>query len=212
MKFSKEKFGSRMKYIRSLRNMTQSDISMLLDVSVPSVSKYEAGLIEPNVDTLGRIADILRVSPLYLLGMSDDPEMENTLPPNVMPMPETSRLPILGTIACGEPILAQENYDGYAEVPALFHADFVLRCKGDSMIGARIKDGDCVYIRQQPDVENGEIAAVLIGSEATLKRVYKKPGYIVLQPENPAYEPIIVTAADEPVRILGKAVGFSSPI
>lgn len=80
------------------------------------------------------------------------------------------------------------------------------------MIGARIKDGDLVYIRQQSDVENGEIAAVLIGSEATLKRVYKKPGYIVLQPENPAYEPIIVTAADEPVRILGKAVGFSSPI
>ena len=212
MKFDKVQFGSRMKYIRSLRGMTQSEISNIMDVSIPTVSKYEAGLIEPNVDTLGRIADILRVSPLYLLGMTDDPETENMLPPNVMPMPELVKLPILGDIACGEPILAVENIDGYAEVPALFHADFVLRCKGDSMVGARIKDGDCVYIRQQPDVENGEIAAVLIGSEATLKRVYKKPNYIVLQPENPAYEPIIVTAQDEPVQILGKAVGFSSPL
>ena len=134
-----------------------------------------------------------------------------TAPDNILPMPATYTVPLLGTIACGEPILAAENIEDNVEVPEHIHADFALRCKGDSMINARIHDGDIVYIRQQPAVNNGEIAAVLIGDEATLKRVYVYEDHVVLQPENPAYEPLVYFKdAMQAVRILGKAVGFTS--
>ena len=93
--------------------------------------------------------------------------------PDILPLPPTKKLPLLGTIACGEPILAEENIEEYIDVDEEVKADFVLRCKGQSMIEARIFDGDLVYIHQQADVENGEIAAVLIDNEATLKKVYK---------------------------------------
>ncbi len=128
-------------------------------------------------------------------------------------MPKTSKVPLVGAIACGEPILAAENIEGEVDVPERIHADFALRCKGDSMINARIHDGDIVYIRQQPAVNNGEIAAVLIGDEATLKRVYVYEDHVVLQPENPSYEPLVYFGeAMSTVRILGKAVGFTSII
>ena len=109
----------------------------------------------------------------------------------VLPLPETKKRPRLGTIACGEPILAQENIEDYDDVPNDIKCDFTLLCKGDSMIDARIHDGDVVYIRQQPSVENGEIAAVLIGDEATLKRVFVYDDKVVLQPANPAYSPLV---------------------
>lgn len=207
--FSKNEFGMRIRSARKKAGLTQGELGQRIKLSVAGVSRYERGEIEVNIEMASKFAHALNVSPLYLIGMDDDPSSGIS---NLMPLPETERLPILGTIACGEPILAIENIEDYADVPTFVHADFVLRCKGDSMIGARIKDGDLVYIRQQPDVENGEIAAVLIGSEATLKRVYKKPGYIALQPENPAYEPMFITPQDEPVRILGRAVGFTSKI
>lgn len=132
-------------------------------------------------------------------------------PDNIMPMPKTYKIPLLGTIACGEPILAAENIEDEVEIPEHIHADFALRCKGDSMINARIHDGDIVYIRQQPSVNNGEIAAVLIGDEATLKRVYVHSDHVVLQPENPSFDPLVYFGeAMEQIRILGKAVGFTS--
>ena len=131
-------------------------------------------------------------------------------------MPRTYKVPLLGTIACGEPILAQENIDTYVNVPDDIKCDFTLRCKGDSMIGARIYDGDIVYIRQQPDVENGEIAAVLIDgieTEATLKRVYKGDGQITLMAANEKYGPYVYVGDDiNRVRIIGKAVAFTSMI
>lgn len=102
------------------------------------------------------------------------------------------------------------------DVPDYIHADFALRCKGDSMIGARIYDGDIVYIRKQPQVENGEIAAVLIEdvaeyAEATLKRLYLSSGQLVLQAENPTFAPIVFTGDSiRQVHILGKAVAFTS--
>lgn len=137
--------------------------------------------------------------------------LETPLPDNVIPAPATYKVPLLGTIACGEPILASENIENQVEIPEHIHADFALRCKGDSMINARIHDGDIVYIRQQPEVNNGEIAAVLIGEEATLKRVYVHDDHIVLQPENPAYAPLVYFGDSmSDVRILGKAVGFTS--
>ena len=133
--------------------------------------------------------------------------------PDILPLPKTKRVPLLGTIACGEPILAEENLDGYVAMADEVEADFALRCRGDSMVNARILDGDLVFIRQQPDVENGEIAAVLIGDEATLKRVYKYPEQVVLQPENPKYPPLVYSGEQlQDFRILGKAVAFLSKV
>ena len=142
-------------------------------------------------------------------------EDESTpLPSNILPLPKTRKVPLLGTIACGEPILATENIAAYLDVAEEIHCDFALRCKGDSMTDARILDGDVVYIRHQPDVENGEIAAVLIDgmeTEATLKRVYKSEGQLMLTPANPAYAPRVFIGEDiARVRILGKAVAFAS--
>ena len=132
--------------------------------------------------------------------------------PNIFPL-KTKKVPLLGTIAAGIPIYAEENFDGYRESTEDVRADFCLKIKGDSMIGARINDGDIVFIRKQPDVENGEIAAVLIDGEATLKRVYKKNGSLVLQAENPKYAPIVCSAktCDECI-IMGKAVTFQSDV
>ena len=128
-------------------------------------------------------------------------------------MPEMRKIPLLGTIACGAPVLADEHIEGQVDIPANIHADFALTCKGDSMINARIFDGDIVYIRQQDTVENGEIAAVLIETEATLKRVRLFDDHISLEPENPMYKPIVFWNEEMyEVRILGKAVAFTSSV
>ncbi len=131
--------------------------------------------------------------------------------PGINPIPKTYKRPRLGAIACGEPILAEENIEAYDDIPDSIKCDFTLICKGDSMVNARINDGDIVYIKQQSQVDNGEIAAVLIDNEATLKRVYIYEDKVVLQPENTKYPPFVYTKEDmNNIRILGKAVGFTS--
>ena len=125
-------------------------------------------------------------------------------------MPKMVKVPLVGSIACGTPILAEQNIDGHVDAPEDIRCDFALRCKGDSMIGAGIHDGDAVYIHIQPEVENGEIAAVRIGEEATLKRVYLHTDYIELRPENSVYESIIRRREEmNDVHIEGKAVGYT---
>lgn len=215
------KFSERFKLLRKERGLSQAALATALGFTKSSVNMYERGDREPGLESLETIADFFNVDMDYLLGKSDvqnrflytpasDAESV-ALPDNILPMPVTYTVPLLGTIACGEPILAAENIEDNVEVPEHIHADFALRCKGDSMINARIHDGDIVYIRQQPAVNNGEIAAVLIGDEATLKRVYVYEDHVVLQPENPAYEPLVYFKdAMQTVRILGKAVGFTS--
>lgn len=215
------KFSERFKLLRKERGLSQAALATELGFTKSSVNMYERGDREPGLESLETIADFFNVDMDYLLGKSDvqnrflytpasDAESV-ALPDNIIPRPATYTVPLLGTIACGEPILAAENIEDNAEVPEHIHADFALRCKGDSMINARIHDGDIVYIRQQPAVNNGEIAAVLIGDEATLKRVYVYEDHVVLQPENPAYAPLVYFKdAMQAVRILGKAVGFTS--
>lgn len=133
------------------------------------------------------------------------------LPPNIIPLPKTYSVPLLGNIACGQPILAVEEAEEVVEVPEYIHADFALRCKGDSMINARIFDGDIVYIHKQPEVENGQIAAVRIGEEATLKRVYFNGQRLVLRAANPLYDDLEYEGPTlNDVQILGEAVAFTS--
>lgn len=217
------KFSERFKLLRKERGLSQAALATELGFTKSSVNMYERGDREPGLESLETIADFFNVDMDYLLGKSDvqnrflytpasDAESV-ALPDNILPMPVAYTVPLLGTIACGEPILAAENIEDNVEVPEHIHADFALRCKGDSMINARIHDGDIVYIRQQPAVNNGEIAAVLIGDEATLKRVYVYEDHVVLQPENPSYEPLVYFGETmSTVRILGKAVGFTSII
>ncbi len=164
--------------------------------------------VEKNLPLTERESDILKS---YINGTFDNLEVYQLN--NIIPIPTTKKVPLLGTIACGEPILANENIEMYIKVDESIPADFALKCKGDSMINARIFDGDIVYIRQQPDVEDGEIAAVLIGEEATLKKVHKYPNKIVLSACNPMYDDYVYTGEQlNEIRILGKAVAFFSII
>lgn len=189
--------------------LTMKDIAEYVGVSEGTVSRWESGNIaNMKRSRINKLAEILQLSPLVLLGV----EIE-TAPDNITQMPAMRTAPLVGTIACGTPILAEENREGDVDLPEHIHADFALRCKGDSMINARIYDGDIVYIRQQDTVEHGEIAAVLIGTEATLKRVFLFDDHITLEAENPQYRPMSYWGDEmNDVRILGKAVAFTSTV
>ena len=206
--------GERIKELRRKYGMTQDELAEKIQTTKQTIFKYENNIIT-NIPAkrVNAIAEVFNVSPAYIMGWDSD---DRPLPSNILPLPKTRKVPLLGNIACGEPILATENIDSYIEAPEDVECDFSLSCKGDSMIGARIMDGDIVYIREQPEVENGEIAAVLIDNmetEATLKRVYISDNQIMLVPENRAYQPITFVGEEmNRVRILGKAVAFFSLI
>lgn len=209
------KFADRLKQLRSEYGLSQQQLADKLGcISKSSINMYERGEREPGLELLEAIADFFNVDMNYLLGKSDIPNRlraTDALPSNIIPMPEMRKIPLVGTIACGTPILAQENIEDEVDLPKHIHADFALRCKGDSMINARIFDGDIVYIRKQDTVENGEIAAVLIDDDATLKRVRLFDDHIVLEPENPQIRPFVYWGEEmNSIRILGKAVAFTS--
>lgn len=204
--------GDRIKALREARNMTLEQVGSLVGVGKSTVRKWETGdIANMRRDKIEKLANAFHVSPLYILGI--EPESASPLPDNIIPMPVMRTVPLLGVIACGDPILAEDNLDGEVSVPDHVTADFALRCQGDSMINARIHDGDIVYIRQQDTVDNGQIAAVLIGDEATLKRVNFNPATrtLILSPANDAYAPFVFVGEDlDQVRILGRAVAFTS--
>ena len=217
--------GERLKYARDeLRGRSLQDVAEASGVARSTVQRYETAKIQniklPVVESFARV---LNVNPAWLIGKSDDMEIPSTnfidtsLFPNIFPLPKTKKVPLLGTIACGEPILATENIESYVDMDSDVHADFALRCQGDSMINARIMDGDIVFIRKQDMVDNGEIAAVLMDdcseSQATLKRVYVSDDKIRLCAENPNYQDMIFFENDmNKVRIIGKAIAFLSTV
>lgn len=207
--------GKRIQSRREELGMNLGDIAKEVGVAVSTIQRYEKGKIEKmKLPVIEAIAKALQVDPAWLLCQTDqmNPPLHSSID-NLIPLPKTYQIPLIGDIACGTPILAEENLEAILEVPQHIKADFALRCHGDSMIGVHIHDGDIVYIRQQPDVDNGSIAAVCIENSATLKRVYKYPDKLVLSPANPAYEPLVYTGEElSQVRILGKAVGFTSLI
>ena len=205
--------GQRIKQRRVELGLSVDDIAEKIGKNRATVYRYESNEIEDlPTSILEPLSKALLTTPAYLMGWENDNSLSI---PNIIPLPETKEIPLLGVIACGEPILAEENIEDYVKLDKTINAGFALRCKGNSMIGARIRSGDIVYIHQQPDVENGEIAAVLIGDEATLKKVYKYPekNMLVLRAANPDYEDFIYTGSElEEIRILGKAVAFLSSI
>jgi len=138
---------------------------------------------------------------------------EMPLTPDQIRAVSVQKIPLLGKVSAGQPILAEEDFECYFEVDTDIKGDFCLHVNGDSMVNARINDGDIVFIRQQPDVNDGEIGVVLIDDEATLKRVYKNNGSITLVAENTKYKPIVISGKETiDVRILGKAVAFQSDV
>lgn len=192
---------------------TCRELAEKLNISRSAVWAYQAGTRIPKIPALERIAQAYGVDPMWLMGADVPKYPAARLPAEVEPVPHLVQVPRLGAIACGQPILAQENLEGSDFVPDWVKCDFTLLCRGDSMIGARILDGDVVCIHSQPEVENGEIAAVLIEDEATLKRVFVYPDHIILEPENPSYRPMVFWDADmAKVRILGKATHFISAV
>lgn len=222
----------RLKQIMSQRNLKQVDILNLaapyckkydIKLNKNDLSQYVSGKVEPGQHKLYILGLALKVNEAWLMGFDDVPmervadkdriDIDLSSIKNIEPLPKMKKVPLLGTIACGEPILAEENIEDYINMPEDTKGTFALRCKGDSMINARIFDGDIVYIRKQPDVENGEIAAVLIDNEATLKRVYKYENRIELRPENPTFKAMNFENEElDNIRILGKAVGFYSRV
>ncbi len=206
--------GERIKKRRQELNLSVEDVAKVLNKNRATVYRYESDEIE-NMPTsvLEPLSKILNTTPAYLMGWEDensDPILENI--PGIITPVKLKKIPILGTIACGNPILAEENYDGYFMIDEnLPYSDFILRAKGDSMIDANIHEGDLVFFRKQNDVDNGTIAAVLIEDEATLKRVNKSNDTLILQPCNTNYNPIIINKSDnKKVLILGQMVGVYS--
>lgn len=189
--------------------LTLKDVAEKVGVNEGTVSRWESGEIENmRRDKIVALAKALNISPAIIMGWGE------SIPPypNIHPV-TTRRFPVLGSVSCGEPKLMDEEIDVSVDASEEIKADFALRAKGDSMIGARINDGDLVFVRKQDIVENGEIAVVAIDDEATLKRFYKYGDLIVLRAENPAYRDQEYTPEQaREIRVLGKAVSFQSVV
>ena len=236
-------FASKLRDLRKAQGLTLEQVGNVVGVGKSTVRKWETGQIaNMRRDKIAKLAEALNTTPAYLMGwedeanylptewlahfsttedavrayqaMEEDRAKEFPLPTGALPI-TTQRVPMLGTIRAGEPTFADSDFDSYVEVGAGVRCDFALRVAGDSMVNARILDGDIVFVRQQDTVNDGEIAAVLIDDDATLKRVRFLPGdLLMLQPENPKYQPIVIGGDGETrtVRILGKAVAFQSDV
>lgn len=208
----KDIFSRNLKKQLSIHNKTQADIVNDLKITSSTVSDWVNAKKYPRMDKVQMLADYLGImkSDLVEDKSNDDSDYIN----NIYKI-DKIKLPFLGSVACGEPIYVDEDRESYIMVGTDIHADFCLQCKGDSMINARIHDGDIVFVRKQDIVNNGEIAVVIIDDEATLKRFYyyKEQNMVILRPENNKYQDIVLTGEElEKVRVIGKAVAFQSDV
>lgn len=206
----KTKFGNIIKSLREQHNLSQEELGNIVNVSDKTVSSWEINRTEPKMGIVQQLADYFGVTTDYLIkGNFENDDFDNIYKIDKI------KLPFLGSVACGEPIYADEDRESYIMVGTDIHADFCLKCQGDSMINARIHDGDIVFVRKQDIVNNGEIAVVIIDDEATLKRFYyyKEQNMVILRPENNKYQDIVLTGEElEKVRVIGKAVAFQSDV
>ena len=217
-------FGEKIKAIRYHFAYTQDELANKLGVTKQVISKYENEQASPRLDTVSDFAEKLNIELTFLINDSYTVEQTinalnrtavvnftNKLPADLIPIIPAKRIPILGSVACGTPIFSEQNIEDYFVTNDIIKADFCLYAKGDSMIEADINDGDLVFVRKTPVVDNGKIAVVLIGEETTLKRVYKTENSLILHAENRTYQPLIYTEKDcetENVLVLGEMVGI----
>lgn len=206
-----EQLYENIRKLRTEKGISQDELARLTGYKDrSSITKIESGKVDLAQSKIMLFAKVLGTTPADLMGLTTT--SNDSLPPEAIKL-ETKELPILGSVACGKPIF--DPSDGVQiKVPSSFHADFGLYARGDSMIGADIHDGDLVFFVQQPSVENGQIAAVFIDDEVTLKRVYYQQGErLVLQAENSSVPPIIIEGPDlDMVHIIGRAIAKQSVV
>lgn len=203
----------RIRMRREELGMSQSELARQLGYKDRSaIAKIESGVNDITQTKIEAFAKALKTTAGDLMGWGDENNNIANLPSNLEVMPKMQKVPLVGQIACGTPILAEENITDYIDLPAHIRADYALTCKGNSMIDAGIRDGDVVYIRQQPEVENGQIAAVIVNddNEATLKRFYRIGDTVTLNPANPDVAPMVFVGDDiNNIRIVGLAVAYT---
>ena len=209
---NKQIMAKNIKKYMSLNNVSQTDICNALKFKPSTFSDWVNAKTYPRIDKIEMLANYFGIEKSDLVEdkSNDDSDYIN----NIYKI-DKIKLPFLGSVACGEPIYADEDRESYIMVGTDIHADFCLQCKGDSMINARIHDGDIVFVRKQDIVNNGEIAVVIIDDEATLKRFYyyKEQNMVILRPENNKYQDIVLTGEElEKVKVIGKAVAFQSDV
>lgn len=204
-------FADMLAYLRKRDGYSQTELADKLKISRSAIGMYESGKREPDFETLEALADTFNVNMDTLLGKADDIKTP-PLPSNLIPA-RFRQAPLIGEIACGTPILAEQNIIDYIDVPEHIQCDFALKCQGRSMINLGVQDGDIVYIRSQPEVQNGQIAAVIVDgmeAEATLKKFYRYDNQIVLIPANDDDKPFVYTGEEMArVQVQGLAVGFT---
>jgi repressor LexA len=191
--------GEKIKYFRLLKRYSQEQIARKMGITQGAVSQWEKGRTVPDTETLIQLARLFDCS---VNDLTSDAPVRDLDSINIV----RNAVPIIGSIACGERVSPDTEKDGYADLPDGISADFALRCRGDSMIPT-FNNGDLVLIRQQPEVENGQIAAVNIEGETTLKHLYHQDGGILLVADNPAFAPVFVPA-DKEIIVHGLAVGY----
>lgn len=197
--------GDRIKELRLINDMTQKDLADFLGVTPKAVSFYELNQREPSTDIILKMAQKFNVSTDYLYGRSDIAQ----LPGYMGTVSENKKIPIIGSVKCGTNGLAFEYIDGCVSIDDSYNGNIIaFRCKGDSMKDMGINDGDIAIVRQQDDVESGELAVVVVnGDEGTLKRVRKFDGGIILEAANPDYPPRVFTGEDlNIIKIMGKVL------
>lgn len=199
---------------RQQLKMTQTDLALKMGYADKSmIAKIEKGNVDLPQSKILAFANVLETTPGELMGWDYEAEPTETID-NIYKL-DKIKLPMLGKVACGEPIFADEDRESYIMIGTDIGADFCLQCQGDSMINARIHDGDIVFVKKTDIVENGEIAVVIIDDEATLKRFfyYREQNLVILKPENPKYQDIILTGEQlEQVKVIGRAVAFQSDV
>jgi repressor LexA len=197
---------------RKQMGLTQEELAKRIGYTDrSSIAKIENGSVDLPQSKITQIAKVFGISSKDLMG-NDGIDVDPFSFSEITSISKQT-FPLYDGIAAGQPRLMPDGIETYVESTTDIKADFVLRVHGDSMIGARIYDGDLVFIREQPDVENGEIAAVAIGDEATLKRIYRYGDTLSLRAENPAYKEMVFTGEElNNIRILGKAIAFQSDI
>lgn len=205
--------GTQIKKLRRERKYTQAHLAELLGTKPTTVASWEQGRNKPLMDKVQKMSIIFGVPISEIVGGEDSGLPSNIIYPKGL---KRVTIPVIGEIACGDPITAEENIEGYTEV--IFDKSvpsgtlFALHCKGHSM-EPTIPDGSMVVIKSQPTVEDGEIAAVLVDddNEATLKRVKHQGDLVMLMPDNKEYDPIILDK-DHPGRIVGKAIRYTASL
>lgn len=210
---NKQIMANNLKKYMKLNNKTRNDICLELNLPYTTFSDWINAKKYPRIDKIEMLANYFGIEKSDLVEEKTD--TDNYLSLNNIFKIEKKKFPLLGSVACGEPIFADEDRESYIIAGTDIQADFCLICKGDSMINARIYDGDIVFVKHQPMVNNGEIAVVLIDNEATLKRFYyyKEKNMVILKYENPKYEDKVLIGEElEQVRVLGKAVAFQSDV